>query len=86
MHRGDDVIHITVNMGEALAHVGGGGGRGGGILEMVPYTGIGSSVSTKAFYTSVKIPKKAQKNLGKSTHPIGIVDYMQIGRASCSPQ
>ena len=60
--------------------VGGGGGEVpvAEILAMASYARTGSSVPTREFYTSLDIYKKAQTNLGYSTHPIGRTRSMQM--------
>ena len=49
-----------------------------GILEMALYPGTGSNVWKRAFSMSVSASKKAQKNLGESTHTIGSTLSMQM--------
>ena len=72
LHSGDDVIHITVNMGEDL----GCGGEGG--MDMVIYARTRISVSTREFSASVNVYSKLQNNLVDSTHPIGRTISIQI--------
>ena len=80
LHHRDDVIHITVNTGEALPRVGEGGGSRlvTGILEMVPFSGTVSVVLTREFGTFISILDNTKKNLGESTHYIDNARSIQM--------
>ena len=49
-----------------------------GRSEMSPQAGMGRYVSTRALAVSVNVSKKAQKNLGESTHPISRTRSIQM--------
>ena len=49
-----------------------------GILEMDTYQGTRRNVSMMELYTYIIVFKEAQKNLGNSTHTIGIMRSMKM--------
>ena len=47
-------------------------------MAMAPYAGTRRSVSNRAFTMSVSVSERAQKNLGKYSHPTGKTRSMQM--------
>ena len=70
LNRGDDIIHKTINMGEACMCVGEGAAWWSGFWIWHHRLGQESTLYTVLFLASVNICEKAQKKLGESPYPI----------------